>query len=92
MSKKNPWMVVKYKPLEKKEEHQIRRALLTGLNGWEFPPEKDHERQDKGFLPFFPTVHMAEQAMQELLKLKAEIAKVRADKAVEYSERFTEER
>jgi hypothetical protein len=79
---------VKWKALTLKQEHAIRKALLTGLSGWKFPFEEGHECQEKGWMPFYDTVAMAEQAMRELLRLKAKVAKFHAEKAEAYSESF----
>lgn len=87
---KNPY-VKKWKPWTMKQEHLIRRALLTGLGGWKFPPEKEYECQEKGILPFYDTVMMAEHAMRELLRLKAKVAKFHAEKADAYHDSFVTE-
>lgn len=77
--------------LTMEEEYKIRRLLLTGLGGHECPPEEGDERQCEGMYPLYDTVRMAEAAMQELLKLKAKVAKFQAAEAERYHIRYAEE-
>lgn len=79
---------IKIPNLTRKEEHRIRRALMVGLGGWEYPPKVGHERQEDGWFPNYGTIRMAEKAMIELLTLKAEVAKFRAETAQIYAEKF----
>ena len=72
------------------EEYRIRRCLQVGLNGWEHPPKLGDECQDKGMYPFYSTIGMAEDAMQELLRLKAEVEKYRAEEAKKYYSIFAD--
>jgi hypothetical protein len=77
-----------FRPLTEEEEHRIRRLLLTGLGGHEYPPAEGVERQCDGNLPFYDTIKMAEKAMLELLSLKAENQKFAAEHAAKYHLKF----
>ena len=79
---------VKTGHLTKEDECRIRRFLMTGMDGWEYPLEEGHEDPEKGWYPVYGTLRMAENAMLELLKLQAEVARLRADKAAQYLSKF----
>lgn len=76
----------KYVPITRDDEHKIRRALMIGRGGFEWPPEEGHERQEDGWFPFLPTLALAQVVAYEMLALKAENLEMKAKLARRYVE------